>query len=107
MNGYIVRLNAEADRPREIVGFFLAEDPQHLERLIDECCPANSCEYLPLGPGGIFWGRTDYVVPNLADEDVDGLPAHASVTESWHGPLYVDRSDWVRIAFPPCAANEP
>lgn len=109
MNGYLVRLNAGAARPREIVGFFLADDQKHLERLIDECCDADLCEYVDIGAGGIFWSdAAGYVVPPEQNEDdeVPPLPVDPSVTGTWAGALYVDGLKWTRITFPPCAANE-
>lgn len=101
MKAYIVRLGTDADHPREIVGFFVAKDPRQLYHMIDECTDVEGCEVMELGAGGIYWGRAvDYVVPHPAEiaEEAPGLPANATVCESWAPALALaNEHKWERI----------
>jgi hypothetical protein len=98
MKAYIARLKADQSRPREVVGFFFAEDMGQLYPLIDECCDVQCCEVMELGPGGIFWNdAVDYVVPIEPSEDALGLPGGATMTESWMASL-CSEGQWLPLA---------
>jgi len=97
MQAYVARLKADQSCPREIVGFFFADDPGQLFRLIDEFCDVECCEVMELGPGGIYWNDAkDYVLPIKPSEDAPGLPGGASISEWWIEALCGD-GDWQRI----------
>lgn len=104
MQAYLVRL---ADT-RDLVGFFVAEDVDELEVIVDECTDVPDCEYLELPEGGIMWESPAIDVPievdddDTAEEDETDTPelpwSGASLSESWWSVLY-GRSEgqWIRF----------
>lgn len=100
MNAYLVRLDEEQNNPKELVGFFVAEDEVHLSRLVDECCESPGCEYLELEAGGIFWSQSvNYFVPYSGlDEMAPALPGGATSTGSWGSALYDENTgEWLPL----------
>lgn len=51
MPAYLVRLRAN----RDLVGIFVADDPEELEFVVYECTDVEACEYLEMPDGGIMW----------------------------------------------------
>lgn len=103
MTAYIARFNEEQQRPRELIGFFFADDRNQLYNMIDECCDVDCCEVMALGPGGIYWDSSvEFVVPYPGEisEAAPGLPNNASVTDSWTPVLCNEnKEDWDRVTW--------
>lgn len=100
MKAYAVRFDANQKRPRELVGFFIADDLVELYALVDECCEVEGCEAIELGNGGVYWDEpVDYVLPIEESETAPGLPGEGSMTDAWMGALCSERqwSPLVRI----------
>ena len=89
MPAYLVRLIGT----RDLVGFYFAEEPEHLVTIIDECAEVADCEYAELPDGGITWENPAISVPieidkddpsDLDEEEIPTVPwSGASLSESW------------------------
>lgn len=100
MNPYIVRLDGSQKHPHELVGIFVAKDVEQLERLVDECCDTDGCEYMVLPEGGLYWGdHVGFTVPYRGvDEDAPPKPAGASSTDSWDHAFYDENDgEWLPL----------
>jgi hypothetical protein len=89
MPAYLVRVIHTND----LVGFFVADEPDDLLLIIDECVDPSLCEYSELPPGGIYWESRSVPVPiEWETEDPtepDPMPwAEASLSGSWEGRIY-------------------
>jgi hypothetical protein len=85
MKAYLARLNAQQERPHELVGIFVAATHEQLCDLVDECCDIDCVEVTEMGPGGIYWPRAvSYPMPYEGDiETMPDLPAGATLSELW------------------------
>jgi hypothetical protein len=103
MPAYLVRLIDT----RDLVGFFFAEDVDHLDVIVDECTHVPDCEYVELPEGGIMWETPAIDVPIEIDKDsieadendVPEMPwSGASLSESWWSVLYgYTDEQWTRL----------
>lgn len=92
MDVYFVRIIKE----RQVVGIFAAWDIDELQDIVDECCDPADCEYVAVGPGGIFQtGFTKAQFPvrfvgevgeNVHPDDISPF-AEASYSDSWHDAM--------------------
>ncbi|WP_050625642.1 hypothetical protein [Bradyrhizobium viridifuturi] len=103
MPAYLVRVA----KTRDLVGFFYAEDDEHLELIVDECTDVPDCEYMELPHGGIMWESPAIDVPIEVnreydpedDEEVPSLPwSGAALTEAWFSVVYgYTDEEWIRF----------
>ena len=91
MPAYLVRLRSN----RDVVGIFVAFDPDELELVVNECTDVEACEYLEMPDGGIMWTSPAIPVPiDMGDADdpeneIPDLPwARCSLTEDWWSVVY-------------------
>ena len=95
MKCYLVRLKPEHEpNPREIVGVFVIRRLADLFWAVDECTDPCSCEYTPLGSGGILWltSGADTVPPaDKGDEgDTDLAKGGPTPSEEWMEAFWGD-----------------
>jgi hypothetical protein len=109
MPAYIVRLRSN----RDLVGIFVAFDPDELEFVVNECTDVEACEYLEMPDGGIMW--TDPAIPVPIDpgdsedpeHEIPELPwARCDLTEDWWSVVY-GFSDRPWTPFDPDAPQDP
>lgn len=102
MPTYLVRLKSHKSNPGDLVGVFVADDPDELAEYVDECCDTFECEYteLPNG-GGIYLPSPALPVPYDIPEDGDGdFFKGASICDTWF-PYLIGRDDigdWKSLA---------
>ncbi|WP_292039082.1 MULTISPECIES: hypothetical protein [unclassified Brevundimonas] len=75
---------------REPVGIIAAKDPQHIASIVDELCPTQGMEYLPLGAGGIFVAETTKQWPDPREPDEMTDTPFSHVSEGWSGCVHKD-----------------
>lgn len=115
MRAFVVRLDAGNVHPHQLVGFYVARSKENLCQMIDECCDAQSCEVMEIGPGGISWaGSTEMIVPYPEQELelMPDLPAGASPSGTWSDVFAGitegewEPGDWIDLIGLPEFAND-
>lgn len=98
LQAYIVRLKLAEKRPRELVGFFVAESLENLAEMIDESLDPGACEVAEIPPGGIIWGDPGAPLVDSrieADEEEEDerwtdFYKGCQMTEDWGQALYTE-----------------
>lgn len=101
MKVFVVRLSSN----KELVGLFTSPSLSRLWRFVDEACDPFVCEFVELGPGGLFLPHAGAPrVPTAKrfpteEKDIPDWFAGATLSELWMDAFY-DEVEWLPIEPP-------